>query len=167
MWPKLELKIVIAIQGEYTDQILQFSVLPPSQDRKRRNRRKASSTPPSDELAHNLLVEALTPSKVFVVCPTEINRHPKEPHVLVAHAGGTNSATPTQHVFDPERAKHRKRPYPLGPAFDNVMIFPAPDLGGFIDTTTFYMVQSGRRFDFEQKVKNAFGDKAAFMESHQ
>eukprot|EP00971_Amphidinium_carterae_P098176 1942303-Amphidinium_carterae.1 len=84
---------------------------------------------------------------------------------MVAYTGGANSGISSQQDLDPERAKRRKRPFPLGPAFHNVMTFPAPDLWRFIETTTYYIVQSGRRFDFEQRVENAFGDKGEFMDS--
>eukprot|EP00971_Amphidinium_carterae_P349330 6490965-Amphidinium_carterae.1 len=147
-----------------TAQTLQFFVLPPFEDRKRRKRRRrASSTPPTEELAHDLLVEALTPSKVVWVCPTENDLHPID-HAMVAHCGGTNSCPMSAEPIDPDRVKNRKRPLPIGTAFHNVMIFPAPDLWQFIDTTTYYIVQSGRRFDFENRVKNAFGDKVDFMD---
>eukprot|EP00971_Amphidinium_carterae_P137627 2727667-Amphidinium_carterae.1 len=84
---------------------------------------------------------------------------------MVAYTGGAISESTLQ--LDPEsnRAKSRKRPYPLGPAFHNVMEFPAPDLWGFIETTSYYIVQSGRRFDFEQRVQHTFGDKAEFMDA--
>eukprot|EP00971_Amphidinium_carterae_P305456 6070069-Amphidinium_carterae.1 len=59
---------------------------------------------------------------------------------MVAYCGGAKSGTSSQSALDPECVKHRKRPLPIGPAFHNVMIFPAPDLWRFIDTTTYYIV---------------------------
>eukprot|EP00971_Amphidinium_carterae_P300800 5976526-Amphidinium_carterae.1 len=70
---------------------------------------------------------------------------------MVAYTGGAKPEPSLQQDLDPDRAKCRKRPYPLGPAFHNVMEFPDPDLWGFIETTTYYIVQSGRRFDFEHR----------------
>eukprot|EP00971_Amphidinium_carterae_P160425 3180085-Amphidinium_carterae.2 len=164
-------RIILSLQGERlesgewlfldTNQVLQFSVLPPAPDRKRRKRRKAPSTPPSDELAHELLREFMSPNKIVPVCTTRLV---DEPHVLTAHIGGARTADSAQWTFDPDLAQRRKRPFPFGDTFDNVMVFPDPDLRKFIDATTYYVVQSGKRHAFEQRVKATFGKKAAFME---
>eukprot|EP00971_Amphidinium_carterae_P067464 1335996-Amphidinium_carterae.1 len=53
-----------------------------------------------------------------------------ESHVLT-----TRALPPTLAggAFDPDLAQKRKRPFPFGSAFDNVMIFPAADQVKFIE----------------------------------